>query len=341
MKKESIIELVPDSMRENLDYLGHVHCPIKDRFSTAWKDFETEYNRSRDPKLKGVVPMGGCGVDIYYNISAIQDMTKFPAVVSESGYGEYFTGNFLESPEKQEYFVQWPLPQPVHPLFRNLDLRDPRENFSIFGAMPYVLLVNHRRLNGRPAPRSVSDLTNPIYEGSVGTGFAPEDITELLLLEIWKEQGEEGIRSLARNIGFAGRAPEMAADSLGNRDGCCVYFISWFFAHAVPKRDFLEIIWPEDGAVLNPMYALIKKDLTEPQRAAAEWLFSPKLGQIMADGWFAHVNSAVRYPLPGDAKIRWVGWDYIYEKGLLPRVEEIEAIYYDERRKNCLSVAAS
>jgi ABC-type Fe3+ transport system substrate-binding protein len=204
--------------------------------------------------------------------------------------------------------------------------------FSIFGAMPYVLLVNHDRLKGRPAPRRIADLTNPLYEGSLGTGFAPDDITELLLLDIAKEQGEEGIRALARNIGFSGRVPQMSADALGNRDGCCVYFMSWFFAHAIPKRDYLEIVWPDDGAVLNPMYALIKKDLSDPQKAAAEWLFSRELGQIMADGWFAHVNSAVNHTLPAEATIRWVGWDYIYEKGLVNRVREIEEVYYDERR---------
>jgi ABC-type Fe3+ transport system substrate-binding protein len=334
MKIESIIELVPDHMRQELDYLGRVHCPIKDRFSHAWQDYERRYNQSHDPKVKGVVPKGGCGLDIYYNISTIQNMEKHPAVLSESGYGEFFTGNFLVTPEKQAYFRQWPKgSMPVHPLFRDLDLRDPKELFSIFGAMPYVLLVNHRRLNGRPAPRKIADLTNPVYEGSLGTGFAPDDITELLLLEIAKEQGEAGIRALARNIGFTGRVPEMSADALGNREGCCVYFISWFFAHAVPKRDYLEIIWPEDGAVLNPMYALIKKDLNEPQKAAAEWLFSRELGQIMADGWFAHVNGEVNHALPPDARIRWVGWDYLYEKGLVPRIREIEGVYYDERSR--------
>jgi ABC-type Fe3+ transport system substrate-binding protein len=109
--------------------------------------------------------------------------------------------------------------------------------------------------------------------------------------------------------------------------------MSWFFANAVPKRDYLEIVWPDDGAVLNPLYALIKKDLSEAQRAVAEWLFSRELGQIMADGWFAHVNGSVNHALPADAKIRWVGWDYIYEKGLVQRVREIEAVYYDERSR--------
>jgi hypothetical protein len=184
--------------------------------------------------------MGGCGVDIYYNISAVETRGKFPSVVTDMGYGEFFTGDFLENPEKLAWFASRLPAKPAHPLFGNLELRDPKGIFTIFGAMPYILLVNHRRLKGRPVPRRIADLTGAEYEGSLGVGFSPDDISELLLLEIWKEQGEQGIRALARNIGFIGRAPEMAADMTANREGCGVYLISWFFAHAVPKRDYQE-----------------------------------------------------------------------------------------------------
>ena len=60
-----MIEKIPDSMRENLDFLGQVHCPIKDRFSKAWENFEARYNAGHKTQIRGVVPMGGCGADIY------------------------------------------------------------------------------------------------------------------------------------------------------------------------------------------------------------------------------------------------------------------------------------
>jgi ABC-type Fe3+ transport system substrate-binding protein len=254
-------------------------------------------------------------------------------VVTDTGYGEFFTGNFLETPEKLTWFTPRPLSGPVNPLFKNLELRDPLGVFTIFGTMPHVLLVNHRRLNGRPVPRRIADLTLPEYAGSVGVGYAPDDITELLLMEIMKEQGERGIRALAHSIGFTGRAPEMAADMVANREGCCVFLMSWFFAHAVPKRDFLEIIWPEDGALFDPLYAVFKKEETEAQKACGEFLFGRKLGTIMAGNWFTHVHPDVDHPVPTGAGFRWVGWDYIYEQKITRRVEEIEAVYYDNERR--------
>jgi ABC-type Fe3+ transport system substrate-binding protein len=338
MKQFSAIEKVPRDMRENLDFLGQVHCPIKDRFSRAWQEFEARYNAGHKNQIKGVVPMGGCGVDTFYNISAAGTKDQFPAVVTDTGYAEFFTGDFLTNPEKSVWFGAPAREDPVHPLFRGLSLTDPRGIFHIFGAMPYVLLVNHRRLGGRPVPRRITDLSSGAYEGVVGTGFAPDDISELLLLELWKEQGEEGIRRLARNIGFTGRAPEMAADAVANRDGCCVYFMSWFFAHAVPRRDYLEIIWPDDGAVLNPLYAIFKKSeagsqMAETQEVCASFLFGRELGQTLSEGWFAHVHPEIRYDLPQDAKFRWVGWDYIMEKPVVQRVRGIEAVFYDERER--------
>jgi ABC-type Fe3+ transport system substrate-binding protein len=337
MKKFSMIEKIPDSMRENLDFLGQVHCPIKDRFSKAWENFEARYNESHETRIRGVVPMGGCGADVYCNISTAAEREKFPPVVTDTGYQEFFTGNFLSSPEKLDWFGPSPREDPVHPLFRGHSLKDSRGVFHIFGSMPHVILINHRRLGGRPVPRRVADLSSGEYAGSLGTGFAEDDITELLLLEIWKEQGEAGIRALARNVGFAGRPQDLASDAVANRDGCCVYFMSWFFAHAVPRRDYLEIIWPEDGAVLNPLYALFRKPQTdrenEVREACASFLFGPELGRSLADGWFVHVHPEIQYGLPPQAKFRWVGWDYILEKPVVSRVQEIEEIYYDERNR--------
>jgi ABC-type Fe3+ transport system substrate-binding protein len=336
MKKFNKVEKIPDSMRENLDFLSQVHCPIKDRFSKAWEEFTGGYNAGHKTQLRGVTPMGGCGADIYCNISAVATREKFPLVVTDMGYQEFFTGDFLSNPEKLAWFDSPGRDVQAHSLFRDISLKDPLGVFHIFGSMPQVILVNHRRLGGRPVPRRIADLSSGEYAGSLGTGFAEDDISELLLLEIWKEQGEAGIRALSRNIGFAGRPQDLASDAVANRDGCCVYFMSWFFAHAAPRRDYLEIIWPEDGAVLNPTYAFFRKGETDREKevgkACASFLFGPELARSLAGGWFVHIHPGISYDLPTEAKFRWVGWDYILEKPIVSRVKEIEEVYYDERK---------
>jgi hypothetical protein len=129
----------------------------------------------------------------------------------------------------------------------------------------------------------------------------------------------------------------VSASALGNRKGPCVYLMSWFFAHAVPKREYLEIVWPADGAIMSPLYVLLKKEDDEQaaarQKAVLDFLCGRKLGEAMAESWFAPVSREVSLPLPAGSKFRWVGWDYIHEMDFAERVEKIEAIYYRERGK--------
>jgi ABC-type Fe3+ transport system substrate-binding protein len=336
---------VDDGERDELDFLGSVYCPCKERFADAYRRFEARYNAAHAEKLRGVVPSEHRGDERYFGITKIKTREKFPAVVAASGYLDFFRTGFIENAESgymRDWFTALPLPEKMHPLFEGLALRDPKNIFTVYGAMPYVLVVNHRRLNGRRAPRSIADLIASEFAGSVGIPYRDDDITEHLLLSLWKAYGAAGIAALARNVVKTGHAPELIADltaqgtqnnaGIGKEGNACVYLMTWFFANTAPKRDYIEIVWPEDGALLCPLYAVAKTALTEA--AAAAFLFGAELGQSMADGYFAHINPDVRYKLPPAAvhpHFQWIGWDYIYEKPLEERVAEIERAFAHSR----------
>jgi ABC-type Fe3+ transport system substrate-binding protein len=335
---------VDDREREELDFLGSVYCPCKERFAEAYRHFETQYNAGKEAAetIRGVVPSEHRGGEKYFNLTQIKTREKFPAVATASGYLDFFRTDFIENAESgymRGWFASLPLPAKTHPLFDGLALRDPKNIFSIYAAMPYLLVVNHRRLNGRTTPRNIADLIAPAFAGSVGVPYREDDISEHLLLSIWKAYGAEGIKALAHNVVKTGHAPELIADIIAQKaapptDGrASVYLMSWFFANTIPKRDYIEIVWPADGALFCPLYAVAKTDLTTPQQAAAAFLYSAELGQSMADGYFAHSNPAVHYRLPPAAHphFQWVGWDYIYEKPLEPRVAEIEHLFSQNR----------
>jgi ABC-type Fe3+ transport system substrate-binding protein len=337
MKKLPLIELIPDGKRLRTDFLGNAFCPSRPRFAEAWEVFEAAYNAEREgspgERIVGVVPNGGCGADIFANITTVRDPGKFPSVVTAGGYQEYFLTGFLEDTAKHLWFAPSEMPYAPNALFDGLDLRDPKGIFNIYGAMPYVIMVNHKKRGGRPVPRRISDLTNPAYKNSLGVLYAPDDVTELLLLEIWKEQGEAGIRALARNIGMASDKFALAESIVGRQDGCCVYIMSLFFAQAVPKREHIEIVWPEDGALFCPLYFIRKKESAARQDAIIDFLYGEQLGGTLADGCFPHVHPKAMGRLPKGARFRWVGWDYLYEKNFVERVREIERIYYDEKSR--------
>jgi ABC-type Fe3+ transport system substrate-binding protein len=332
---------VDDSEREELDFLGSIYCPCRERFADAYRRFEARYNAARKDgeKMRGVVPSEHRGGEKYFNIVKIKAREKFPAIATASGYLDFFRTGFIENAgngSMHGWFASLPLPEKTHPLFDGLELRDPKNIFSIYGAMPYILVVNHRNLKGRNVPRSIADLIAPEFAGSVGVPYRDDDISEHLLLSVWKTFGADGIRALARNVVITGYAPELIAGLIATKGSgaACVCLMSWFFANTVPKRGSIEIVWPEDGALFCPLYAVAKADLTETQKAAAAFLFSAELGQSMADGYFAHLNPEVRHKLPPAAtrpRFQWAGWDYLYEKPLEERVAEIEAVFAGAR----------
>ncbi|MDR3301654.1 MAG: ABC transporter substrate-binding protein [Spirochaetaceae bacterium] len=328
---------VRDEEREELDFLGGIYCPAKERFGAAFHDFEAAYNegKSGTDRVRIAVPSEHRNNEKYHNIVSIRQKEKFPAIVTAAGFLEFFRTDFISQAESgclRGWFASLDLPPSPHPLFQGLQLDDPKKIFTLYGAMPYVLVVNHRRLNGRAAPRRIDDLIKSEYSGSVAVPYAPDDITEHLLLSIWRKSGADGIQALARNVlpALTGHAPELISDMIANKDGgACVYLMTWFFANSAPKRDYIEVVWPEDGALLCPLYAVAKADLTAPQKAAADFLLGAELGQKLSEGWFAHINPDVRYKLDRESKphFQWEGWDYIYEKPLEERVAEIERMF--------------
>ena len=330
MKKKMQIELVPDEKRENLDFLGHIMCPLKDLFSTRMNAFIEAYNGVHEPKINGVIPMGSCGTDIYFDITSIQDTLKFPSVLTESGYGEFFEPGIAQGYQAKGVF-EYVSPSETNPGFDTLKLGDPGRMFNIFGAMPYVMLVNTKKLGSSPVPQRISDLMEPCYKGKIVTGHTGEDINELILLELYKNYGEAGVRAFARNFAEPMKTIDMVHAAVRGANDYAVYILPYFFAKAAPKHDFLRLVWPEDGALFCPMYVIVKKERNKDFDVLLDFLFGDEFGQAMADMHFPHVHPRVDNKLPGSGKFQWVGWDYLYEMNVFHRVKEIEKIFYDER----------
>jgi len=196
--------------------------------------------------------------------------------------------------------------------------------------MPYVMLVNTKKLGDRPVPQSVSDLLNPCYKNSIVTGHTYDDINELLLLQIYKNYGEQGIRALARNLGEPMNTVKMVQFADKSDSSYSIYILPHFFAKAAPKKDYLKVIWPSDGALLCPLYCIAKKERNKEFDAVLVYLYSKDLGQAMADLHFPHINPNVDNKIPDNRTFQWIGWDYIYEMNIVKRVKMIEDILYNE-----------
>lgn len=333
MKKYPEIKVVPDEMREELDFLGYIYCPAKEVFSNKIQKF-VESEEKLGNKIKAVVPMGSCGKDEYFNVNKIKDINKFPSVITGAGFDEFFEEEFTQRFIDGGYFEDLGYNKDLNTTYEGLNLRDPKGAYNIYSAFPYVFLVDERKLNNRPIPLSFEDLLDEKYARSIAIGHTEEDINEIVLLYIYKNFGEEGIKALARNINTPMGTIEMAKAAGSNvQSENAIYIIPYFFAKATPKKEFLKVIWPKEGGLLCPLYVMVKKDKENYLDKLTSYLYSDDLGQELANKYFPHVNKNVDNKILNDGKLQWLGWDYIHEKNIITRVREIEEIFYKEREK--------
>lgn len=177
-------------------------------------------------------------------------------------------------------------------------------------------------------PTTWGDLLKPCYKGLIVAGHTDDDINELLLLEIYKEFGEEGIKQLATNFGTPMNTIEMVKHANEGNGPYAIYIVPYFFAKAAPQKEYLKVIWPEDGAIMCPLYLIVKRERNNDFDSMIEFIFSKELGEKLAHIYFPHVNKEANNNIPTDSKLRWIGWDYLYKMNIMERVRQIEQIWY-------------
>ncbi len=334
MKKYPEVKLVPDEMREELDFLGHIYCPAKEVFLDNIKKFVESQKEEKVIDIKAVVPMGACGKDEYFNINKIKDIDKFPSIVTGAGFTEYFDEEFIKRFVDTGYFDDLDYIRDLNSTYKDLNLKDPKGVYNIYSAFPYIFLVDKRKLKDKPIPLKWEELLYEKYKNSIAVGHTEEDINEIVLLYIYKNFGQAGIKALARNINMPMGNIEMAKAAGGNQHNeIAIYIMPYFFAMATPKKEYIEIIWPEEGGLLCPLYVMVKKERKSYLNELINYLYSNDLGQELANKYFPHVNKKVNNKIPNDGKLQWLGWDYIHEKNIITRVKEIEEIFFEEWKK--------
>jgi ABC-type Fe3+ transport system substrate-binding protein len=70
----------------------------------------------------------------------------------------------------------------------------------MLGVVPAVFLVNKDMLGDRPLPKSWKELLTPEFEKSVSLPISDFDLFNSILININKNYGEEGVKSLGRHF---------------------------------------------------------------------------------------------------------------------------------------------
>lgn len=326
-EEKDFLSCTREDTYRKLDFLGFTMCPLKHTFREALDQFLSIYKEETGEDFDCLVP-AGCGGGDYDNIWQAEDIDDFPDVVASLGFGNFFRKSFVERFVDKGYFR--PINKGViNKSFAGKGFLDTEKGYTLYAVVPYVMLIDKKKLGDLPIPRIWRDLLRPEYSNNIIVGGSAGKVSDVLLLYLHKEYGDKALEMLAPNIKDVWHAAKMAKTAGNNSDeGAAIYVLPWFFAKSCPRTDgSVSVLWPEDGAITSPFYLLIKKDAAQKLKPVTDFVTGEVYGKKSATSFFPVFHPSVDNRLPSNATLKWLGWDYINANHMDELKDQIQAIF--------------
>ena len=207
-----------------------------------------------------------------------------------------------------------------HPACVAAGLVDPRGTFRTFAAIPFVFLIDERRLRGRTAPRTWEDLLDPTWAGDIvfggwrpNAGVPYQDYNTYLMLSLLLEFGPDGLAAFAGNVAHLQHNIRTATGAGSNSPNQrAVAILPWLQAELCPRRERTRVVWPADGALTMPIGYLVQPADEARLAPLVDFVTGTDLGAVLARNCYPPVAAAVGGAFPEGARLKWPGWDFVH-----------------------------
>lgn len=315
---------------EKLDFIGQVLCPLKASFKQGYDEVTAAYEKGTGKTFFSYVPTV-CGSTCKHSeadmgkIMRCNRIEEFPDAVASCFFGDYFSTEFKRRFLDKGCFE--PLTRPgINKDFVGIGIDDPKGEFNIYSGYPIVFLVDKKRLGNLPVPRTWEDILNPIYKDNITIGGSHGNVSATVPLYIYKEFGDKGLEMLEHNVKNAVHPSQMAKlAGSASSEGSAIYIIMLFFGMACGKTETTELVFPKDGAIIDPAFMLVKKGMTEKYKVLIDYVTGEKFGGVSSSNWFPVTSPDVNNRLPDGAKLKWLGWDFIHSHEMDKTAEYAES----------------
>lgn len=303
--------------------IGLLPCPVRVPLLEQFDAFveKSEYDIEYDLKaashglewLKGTVR----NESDYNNLADIYLSAGFDLFFDENLMGKFKKANvFKDAVKYKDYNHE----------FENL--RDPSGDYSILAVVPAVFLVNSKELNGREIPKTWADLLKPEFEKSVSLPVSDFDLFNAILLNIYKLYGDEGVKKLGKSLIQNLHPAQMVKSDRMTVNRPTVTIMPYFFTRMTKEGGTMIPVWPEDGAIISPVFMLTKREKVDKMQDLIDFFSSKAVGEILSHkGFFPSVNPEVVNGTPEGKKYMWIGWDYIYNNNLQEQMHHCEDLF--------------
>lgn len=312
-----------------IDIKGVLPCPVRIPLLESFEGWLAQ-DSGLDPETVAYeLQAASMGVDwLKEELLVSENEETLSDVFLSAGFDIFFDHKLLEKFKEQHVFQDFSGITTYNKDFDNerIRLRDPKKEYAMIGVVPAVFLINNDMLQGREMPKTWADLLKPEFENSVSLPVGDFDLFNAILLNIYKAHGEEGVRHLKRSFWSSLHPAEMVKSHTKSHRPT-VTIMPYFFTKMAKPGGPMTAVWPEDGAVISPIFMLAKKSKREALQPLVEFFGSKAVGEILShNGRFPSVHPEVDNQEAKGKPYMWLGWDYIENNDigqLITRTTEI------------------
>lgn len=298
-----------------LDLLGRMPIPLRRAFKAGIDRTLAAHRAAGGEALNCRCLGGGEWYSPFDTLADERDSARLPGLLVSTVYQD------ILSPELLARYAPGPgaRPQPaLHPACAAAGLADPLGAFRVFSTIPFVWLIDQRRLAGRQPPRVWRDLLDPQWAGEiVFGGWRPnpqvpyQDYNAYLMLALSLEFGADGLATFAANVRHLQHNVRTATRAGSNSpDIGAISILPWLQAELCPRRTRTAVVWPEDGALAMPIGYLLRPDQEERLAPLVDYLHSAELGAVLSRNCYPPTGAALAGAFPPGARLKWPGWAF-------------------------------
>lgn len=307
---------------------GVLPCPIRIPLLENFSSEVEKLQKNMEKKIGYDLRSASMGIDWIKDQVETGDVTRLPDIMLSAGFELFFDKKYMGKFNDKGIFntQNEKFNKDFHN--ENLDLRDPKSEYYIIGVVPAIFMVNENMLGDRTMPKSWEDILKPEFENCLALPMHDLDLFNAVILHIYKKFGDEGLRNLARSFYKSLHPAQMVKSKpIDGTNGPIINISPYFFTQMIPAGGPMKVVWPEDGAIISPIFLIAKKD-REDLLPFLNYFMSKEVGEIFsANGKFPSTNPLVDNHLSREQSFMWIGWDYIHENDIGEVLKHCEDVF--------------
>lgn len=297
------------SLQEKFHFSAMLPCGLRNPF----KEYFDNFIQSNQEGFKGLNYLieGNVNHELSYYpmLDNITDIDELPDIIMASDVNNFFHKPFVDRFINAGLFETYS-PLPLNDYLEKAGFSDPQNNYTNYTTNLLVIVVDKKRLKGRPKPHQWNDLLNPEFKNDIIMRGEDNFFCNAVMLPFYKDIGIDAIKILANNI-KSGLHPAEMVKMAGkdNPNGAAIYIMPYFFSKRI-KSNYVETIWPKDGAIASPVFLLVKKDKAEEHKKLLDFIFSKDTAEMLLGRYFPAIHPEIsheNFPEP----VKWLGWDFL------------------------------